>query len=102
METRPWQGASLPQVAGGWQGVRVSKGRKCVPVREDPGPDSGLIHLGPSENHRKLKETRLCGAMLMIYSRTIWKGSSRGATAHTETWLVCTEMCSKYKIHTES
>lgn len=57
--------ASLPQGAGGWQKMRVSKWRKHVPMREDPGSDCEGIHLGPWENHGKLKETRLGGEMLV-------------------------------------
>lgn len=57
---------SLPHGAGGWQGMRASKGRKCVQMRDDPGPDSRGIHIGPSKNHGKPKETRLGREMIMV------------------------------------
>jgi len=65
METRPWGGVLAP---GCWWlvGNESSKGRKCVQMRDDPGPDSRGIHIGPSKNHGKPKETRLGRETIMV------------------------------------
>lgn len=62
-------------------GMRASKG-KSVQMRQDPGPDSRGIHIGPLENHGKPKETRLGREMTTVLSRAVQKGSSRVAIGH--------------------